>query len=98
MEPDILSAEKLQLTLEQQKVVRFLTAFSKQMVVMSFCENNMSNWASSLLKEMYQVLDDVIAGCLKSGAKPTCNSISKTSRPGSKHLLFPVKIVNVPGL
>ena len=72
MGTDIVSIESLRLTAEQQKAVGFLTEFSKQMVVMAFLEKNIPTSVSSLVKEIYRVYDDVMAGCLKNGAKLPC--------------------------
>jgi Fe-S-cluster containining protein len=60
------------LTPEQQKAVKFLTEFSKQMVVMAFLGGNMPISPSSVVKEIYQVCDNVIVGCLRSGTKLPC--------------------------
>jgi hypothetical protein len=60
------------LTPEQQKAMDFLTEFSKQMVVTAFPGDKNFTRASSLIKEIYQICDELIAGCLKNGAKPSC--------------------------
>jgi Fe-S-cluster containining protein len=72
MENDSYSVESLHLSSEQQKAVEFLTEFSKQLVVMAFLEKNIPTSPSSLVKELYQVYDEVIAGCLRNGTKLPC--------------------------
>ena len=61
------------MTSDQLKAVGFLTEFSKQMVVTAFLEKHIpAAAASSLVKGIYHVFDDVSAGCLKSGTKLAC--------------------------
>ena len=66
------STESLRVTPEQQKAVEILTEFSKHMVVMAFLDNDTPENPSDLAKEIYQVHDHLVAGCLRNGTKLPC--------------------------
>lgn len=72
MKTEIVSIEGLRLTSVQQKAMWFLTEYSKQMVVMAFVGNTIPASVSDLVKEIYQVCDTAIAGCLSRGTKLSC--------------------------
>jgi hypothetical protein len=72
MQTDIVSIENFHLTPEQQKAVEFLAEFSEQMVAMALQGNNTLTDVVSLVREIYRVCDDVIAGCLRNGSKLPC--------------------------
>lgn len=59
---------------EQWKAVGFLAEFAKQMVILAFPGQKTSTSASNLIKEVYHIVDDMIAGCLKTGKKPPCKT------------------------
>ena len=72
METDINSTEAHHLTAEQWKAVRFLREFSDQMVQTALGEHKTSAEVLNLVEEIYQVCDQIIAGCLKNGEKVDC--------------------------
>ncbi len=72
METEHVSIEGLGLTPGQRKAVGFLAEFTKRMVVMAFPGHKTPASASNLIKEVYRVTDDMMAGCLNSGTKLPC--------------------------
>ena len=72
METEHVSIAGLDLTVEQRKAVGFLAEFTKRMVLMAFAEGMLAGNSSNLIKEIYQVTDDILTGCLKSGMEPHC--------------------------
>lgn len=58
-----------ELTSEQQKAVGFLAAFTKRMATMAFSEQRTIISASNLIKEVYQVTDQTMTGCIKKWHK-----------------------------
>jgi Fe-S-cluster containining protein len=60
------------LTPQQQKGVGFLSEFTKRMVLMAFSGQKTAYNASNLIKEVYRVTDQTMAGCYKNGTKPSC--------------------------
>jgi hypothetical protein len=72
METDRVSADSFHLTPEQRQAVGFLTEYSKQMVLTAFHGNPTPASASSLMKDIFRVCDQVMAGCLRSGAQLPC--------------------------
>jgi Fe-S-cluster containining protein len=71
MESKDIRIENLRLTAEQQKVMEFLTDFSRQMVVTAFLNNQPAS-PSSLVKGIYQFCDSLLDGRLRSGNKLPC--------------------------
>jgi Fe-S-cluster containining protein len=72
MEAGNLSGENIQRMAEEQRAVGFLAEYSKNMVVTAILEEKKPEVASGLIKEIYDVLDEVISGCLGSGTKLPC--------------------------
>jgi hypothetical protein len=60
------------LTPEQLKGVRFLAEFTKRMVLMAFSGERTVINGLSLIKEVNQVTDLTMTGCLKTGTKLSC--------------------------
>ena len=60
------------LTPEQLKGVGFLAEFTKRLVLMAFSDQKTAENALSLIKEVYQITDQTMAVCLKSGTKLSC--------------------------
>jgi len=72
METGFESVDDFNLTLEQRKAMGFIAEFTKRMVVFAFPEPKTHACASNLIVEIYQVTDDVLSGCSKSGRQPAC--------------------------
>jgi hypothetical protein len=74
METDFVSVGDLDLTLEQRKAVGFLAEFTRRMVLLAFPGPKRPASALNLIQEVYQVSDEIMTGCLKSGAKLPCKT------------------------
>ena len=74
MQADFAAVEDLRLTSEQYKAVGFLAEFTKRMVVFAFPGHKTPTRASDLVKEVHRVTDNMMTGCLKTGAKPSCKT------------------------
>jgi hypothetical protein len=72
MTSDYFDVKCLGLTSEQTKAVGYLAEFTKRMVVFAFPEHKTPARASSLIKEVYRVTDDMMTGCLQNGTKLAC--------------------------
>lgn len=74
MKTEFTAVTGLRLTSEQWKAVGFLAEFAKRMVILAFPGHNTPASATNLIKEVYRVTDDMIAGCLNTGEKPHCKT------------------------
>jgi hypothetical protein len=72
MESGFDTINNLHLTWEQRKAVDFLAEFSNQMVLHSFTKDRTPSGGVNLIKEVYQVSDQVLNGIHKQGIKPVC--------------------------
>jgi hypothetical protein len=72
MESGFDTINSLHLTREQRKAVDFLVEFSNQMVLHSFTKDRTPTSGLKLIKEVYQVSDQVLNGILKRDTKPVC--------------------------
>jgi Fe-S-cluster containining protein len=72
MDPNSALFADLDLTSEQQKALGFLAELTERMVVLACAEHKTRAGALRLIKEVYRITDQMVAGCLKSGTKPSC--------------------------
>jgi hypothetical protein len=72
MNADFATDVNLRLTSKQWKAIGFLAELTKRMVILAFSEHKTPAGALNLVKEVYGITDEMVTGCLKNGAKPSC--------------------------
>jgi hypothetical protein len=63
-----------QLTQEQRRAVAFLTEFAKRMVVFGLAECRTPAEVSSVVRQIYRVVDELMDGCFSRGPKLSCTA------------------------
>lgn len=62
------------LTQEQHRAVAFLAEFAKRMVVFGLAERRTPAEVSSVVRQIYRVVDELMDGCLSRGPKLSCTA------------------------